>query len=632
MYQGKDSSTTTALTDLEGSIFAALETYSNVHRGNGHFSMVTTHLFEEARGIVLEYLRLRKSEYTVIFCSPGYAAILKDQMPTDSYQVLSSLDFGLSLGVNALVVKKAALTQLIPVHVGGGTARLIAKDWVIPAKSPDKFEAGTPAIINVIAFAKALQMIQRSGKDIFLNSIPEKIPVADILYRDDLKKISGQELLEELRKTQVGREVQVPTRQGTRAFINLDNSASTPTFIPIFEAFKKALNQPKSIQKEIIQEVKSIISGFLNAPRTDYDVIFTSNTTEAINLAAKSFRKEFAKEKESVVLNTLLEHTSNELPWRLIPNASIVRLSISHAGFIELKELETLLREFNQEQKHGEKRIRLVAVSGASNVLGVCNNLAEISRIVHQYGARLLVDAAQLVAHRKVDMEKCGIDYLAFSAHKFYAPFGSGALLVRKGILKFNAEELTQIQTSGDENVAGIAALGKAMLLLQRIGMDLIEKEEQKLTRKALLEMANISGVKIHGIKDPQSTEFISKIGVISFEIKGKISTQTGKELALNGGIGVRSGCHCAHITVKHILNVGPGLEKFQKLIVSLFPKLSLPGVVRVSFGIENTGEDVERFIHALKTIVLKTELSSKKQAEQQLKEFIEVSAKKVYR
>ena len=81
-------------------------------------------------------------------------------------------------------------------------------------------------------------------------------------------------------------------------------------------------------------------------------------------------------------------------------------------------------------------------MSGASNVLGVCNNLAEISRIVHRYGARLLVDAAQLVAHRKVDMEGCGIDYLAFSAHKVYAPFGCGVLVVKKGLLNFSSAEL----------------------------------------------------------------------------------------------------------------------------------------------------------------------------------------------
>ena len=146
-----------------------------------------------------------------------------------------------------------------------------------------------------------------------------------------------------------------------------------------------------------------------------------------------------------------------------------------------------------------------MAVSGASNVLGVFNDLAEIGRIVHRYGARLLVDAAQLVAHRKVEMEACGIDYLAFSAHKVYAPFGTGVLVVRKGLLSFSPAELELIRSSGEENVGGIAALGKALVLLQRIGLDVIQEEEQALTGRALRGLAQIPGLKIYGIKDPDS-------------------------------------------------------------------------------------------------------------------------------
>jgi selenocysteine lyase/cysteine desulfurase len=106
----------------------------------------------------------------------------------------------------------------------------------------------------------------------------------------------------------------------------------------------------------------------------------------------------------------------------------------------------------------------------------------EISRIVHQYGARLLVDAAQLVAHRKVEVERFEMDYLVLSAHKVYAPFGCGVLVARKGLLHFSSEEMELIRSSGEENAGGIAALGKSMVLLQRIGMDVIREEEQFLT------------------------------------------------------------------------------------------------------------------------------------------------------
>jgi selenocysteine lyase/cysteine desulfurase len=272
-----------------------------------------------------------------------------------------------------------------------------------------------------------------------------------------------------------------------------------------------------------------------------------------------------------------------------------------------------------------------VAISGASNVLGVCQKISEISILVHRYKARLLVDAAQLIAHRKVDMEGCGIDYLAFSAHKVYAPFGTGALVVRKGLLQFTSNELERIKSSGEENAGGIAALGKALMLLKRIGMDLIEKEEQILTRKVLNGLAQINGLDIYGIKDPESTGFSNKIGVIPFALKSKISTQAGKELALLGGIGVRSGCHCAHITVKHILHVGPGLEKFQKLIVTLFPKLTLPGVVRVSLGIENSEADVDRLIQTLGIIADKSQSLSKKEVQQQVEDFVRTTAERVY-
>ncbi len=228
----------------------------------------------------------------------------------------------------------------------------------------------------------------------------------------------------------------------------------------------------------------------------------------------------------------------------MVPGFSLIRLPVDAEGFVDLNELETLLRAYNQKGQHGKKRIKLVAVSGASNVLGVFNDLAEISRIVHRYGARLLVDAAQLVAHRKVEMEECGIDYLAFSAHKVYAPFGSGVLVVRKGLLNFSPAELELIQSSGEENVGGIAALGKALVLLQRIGLDVIQEEEQALTGRALRGLAQIPGLKIYGIQDPDSPRFAQKGGVIVFGLKDIMPNRVAKELAEQGGIGVRYGCH----------------------------------------------------------------------------------------
>lgn len=593
----------TAVEELERGVYAALETYSNVHRGSGHNSMVTTHLYEQARNIVLEYLGLAKEKYTVIFSSPRKAEILKAQIEPKCYQMVSSQELGLSLGICALAVTKKDLPRGIPFQTGGGTAKLMSPNWVIWADAPDKFEAGTPAIINVIAFAKALLLTRQYGKDVFMDATTEKPSVADILYHDALEKYSGQELLDKLRQTLIGSEISVPTMDGARRFTNLDNSASTPTFSPIWNVFRQTWRQRGAMQQEIVYEVKNICAGVLSAPRTDYDVIFTSNATEAINLTAESLGHESDENTEPVILNTLLEHSSNDLPWRMVPHHALIRLSINAKGFIDLNALETLLRSYNQMNQYGKKRIKLVAVSGASNVLGVCNNIEEIGQIAHRYGARLLVDAAQLVAHRKIDMKKCGIDYLAFSAHKVYAPFGCGVLVVRKGLLNFTSAAFELIRSSGEENTGGIAALGKSLVLLQKIGMDLIQKEEQELTRHALRSLSQISGVTIYGIKDPESSEFMHKIGVIVFALKGIMPARVAKELAIRGGIGVRSGCHCAHILIKHILHVPPFFQGFQGVIQKLFPELKLPGLVRVSFGLENSAEDVDKFIQVLNKI-----------------------------
>jgi selenocysteine lyase/cysteine desulfurase len=620
-----------AFEELEQGVHAALETYSNVHRGRGHYSMVSTYLFEQARGIILEYLGLNKGKYVVIFCTHRREAILRSLIKKGKYKSISSQDIGLPVGVRALAVERKALPKGIPFETGGGTTRLVSQGWILWADTPDKFEAGTPAIVNVIAFARALQLTKHFGKDAFQNPTTENLSVSEILYNDELKNYSGKELLDELRLTLIGKGMLVPTEEGKKPFINLDNAASTPTFLPIWNSVCQTWRQPEETRQEIIQEVRSICAGVLDAPMPDFDVIFTSNTTEAINLAADNLNHESGQDIEPVVLGTILEHTSNDLPWRLVPHVSVIRLSIDNEGFIDLNELDKILCEYNLKDKHGRKRIILVAVSGASNVLGVCNNLEEISRIVHQYGAYLLVDGAQLVAHRKIEIKRCGIDFFAFSAHKIYAPFGCGGLVVKKGLIKFSMSELDLIQSSGEENVVGIAALGKALLLLQRTGLDLIREEEQVLTRQALKGLSQIPGLRIYGIRNAESPGFPQKGGVVVFSMKGMLAPRIAKELAQKGGIGVRSGCHCAHILVKHLVGVPPAFERFQRLIAKLFPELRFPGLVRVSFGIENSKEDVDTLIQVIGKIIHKPRTLPNTDVKQQMIDFTMAAAKRVY-
>jgi selenocysteine lyase/cysteine desulfurase len=202
-------------------------------------------------------------------------------------------------------------------------------------------------------------------------------------------------------------------------------------------------------------------------------------------------------------------------------------------------------------------------------------------------------------------MQAWGIDYLVFSGHKVYAPFGCGVLVARRGLLKFSASEREQIRLSGEENAGGIAALGKALVLLQRIGLDRIREEEQILTARILRGLSTIPDLTLYGIHNPESPAFQHKAGVIPFSYKDTMPSRTAKRLALEGGIGVRSGCHCAHLTVKHMLHISPFLEQFQRLIQILFPKFRFLGVVRVSLGIENTDEDVDTLIGVLGKIAV---------------------------
>jgi selenocysteine lyase/cysteine desulfurase len=595
-----ETSISAVYTLLENSMYAVLETYANVHRGSGPASAVTTYLYDKARFIVLDYLGLNPRSYAVVFCSPYRASLLVKTFKHNTFQRVDSADIGLNLGVTAIAVRRNAFLNNTPSISGGGTTKLYGNDWVMWANAPDRFEAGTPAIVNCIAFAKALLLIKKYGKDAFSDKTAETYTLDEILFTDSLNELTGKELLTELSQQWIGHGVPVPTSQGTSPFINLDNAASTAALFPIWQAFRNAYRQPESVQQEIINAVKKVLSTSFNAPEEKYEVLFTTNTTEAINLVAGSLTHRPTDETEPQILGSILEHSSNDLPWRNVPNHGFIRLSVDQHGFFDSDELENLLSDYNTAFLHGHKRITLVAVSGASNITGSCNDLAAIGKFCKRFGAQLLVDAAQLVAHRSIDMEACGIDFMAFSGHKMYAPFGSGALIMRKGLLPFTDEELQEIRSSGEANPGGIAALGKALQLLQRIGYDVIEAEEQKLLRKALEGISSIPDAKIYGIQVKGEMQPSKYNGVIAFEVKNKLNSSLAKNLAHGAGIGTRFGCLCAHIYLKYLLNFTPMQDKIQRFVLRLVPVLNLQGVLRVSFGLQTTEQDVDLMLSRL--------------------------------
>ena len=309
-----------AFSELEASVGLALETYSNVHRGAGYNSMASTVLYEQARNAVLDFCGLERGRYTVVFCSPARAAALEAAIRPGGTVVLSSRDLGIPLGLRAVAFRSGALPKGVPFQTGGGTARIVSRRSVVWDGAPDRFEAGTPPVINAVAFARALELARSYGIHTFQPGPREASSPSQILHADDLLEFSGRELLGRLRRTTMGRGRPVPTAGGFLPYLHADNAASTPTFQAVWNAVRQAWRLPEDRRAELVAAVRILCAGFFGAPADRYDMIFTSNTTEAINVAAQALARTPSRERvpecETVVLNTIAEHNSNELPWR----------------------------------------------------------------------------------------------------------------------------------------------------------------------------------------------------------------------------------------------------------------------------------------------------------------------------
>ena len=580
---------------LKAALHTALETYANVHRGSGHASLVTTHLYEAARKKVLDSLRLSARKYIVIFASEARANRIAENLPVGRYHMVHSADTGVPAGVCALAVEKTALPGGAPEESGGGTTRLIGEDWTIWSGAPDRFEAGTPAIVNVVAFASALALTQQFPQKKFP---PDAASSVDgILHADPFEYQRGESLLNGLLRTRIGHHITVPTTHGESAYVHLDHSASTPTFSPILDVFIRTLQQPADVQKELVEETVKTVCRVFDAPGNTHSVSFTANTTEAVYLASRQLSASIPDNIRPIVLCSMLEHSSNDLPWRQIPGCRVIHIPVDDEGFLDMDMLKALLHKYNRSGRIDKQRVVLVSVSAASNVLGTCNDIAEISEITHAHGARLFVDAAQLASHRAISMKQWSADFMAFSGHKVYAPFGCGALISKQ------SAPVTNRLSCGDQyvgNAAGIAAMGKALGLLERIGFELIASREHQLLRYGLQQLKDIPGLRLYGITDADSPRLLQKVAVIPFDIRNEMPATTARNLALHGGIGVRYGCHCAHIIVKQMLHIGPKLQTFQRVLQRLIPPLKFQGVVRLSFGLENTMADVDAVVETL--------------------------------
>jgi cysteine desulfurase/selenocysteine lyase len=317
-----------------------------------------------------------------------------------------------------------------------------------------------------------------------------------------------------------------------------------------------------------------------------------------------------------VVLTTQMEHHSNDLPWRAV--AQVEHVHVDENGALDEMHLDALLEKY-------AGRVQLVAITGASNVTGYINPLQRIAAKAHAAGAQILVDAAQLAPHRAVDMrpddDPAHIDYLALSAHKMYAPYGTGALIGRRDTFLQGDPDVVGGGTvdivtlddvkwaappdkdeAGSPNVVGAVALAKTILCLQEIGMPALAEHESQLTARLLQKLARIEGVRVFGINDPARAA--EKVGVVPFNVQGMSHYLVAAILSAEGGIGVRNGCFCAHPYILNLMQVSAEHARKHQQAIQQGIKKYLPGLVRASFGCYNTEDEVDWFIEMLERIV----------------------------
>ena len=381
-----------------------------------------------------------------------------------------------------------------------------------------------------------------------------------------------------------------------KPFVYLDNAASTQKPLQVLMTCEKVHNDyygnihraSHYMAEKATSEFESVrdkVRSFINASSRD-EIIFTKGTTESINLVATSFGEHFVKQGDEIIVSEM-EHHSNIVPWQLLSirkGAEIVKLPINETGELQIEKLKKLI----------SKKTKIIAVTHVSNVLGTINPVREIVEIAHDNGVPVLIDGAQAVQHLPVDIQYLDADFFTFSAHKMYGPNGVGVLYGKKEWLnqmppyqgggemisevtfkKTTFSEIPYKFEAGTPNITGVISFGSAVDLLTEIGLDNIAKWENKLLSYATDKMKSISGLNIYG-RSPE------KSGVISFLIKGTHPYDLGMLLD-KSGIAVRSGHHCADPLMKYY---------------------NIPGTVRVSFGIYNTCDDIDKFIDALKKAV----------------------------
>ena len=412
----------------------------------------------------------------------------------------------------------------------------------------------------------------------------------------------------------VGAETEVPLVTGaTRRYVNLDYAASAPALQTVHDAVEELLGWYSSVHRgagfksrastAAYEGARESIRRFVHA-RNDDAVIITRNTTDSINLLAGTLPP------GTHVVAFAGEHHANLLPWK---RNHVRYLPVPESPEEMLEVLAATLRDLPHcEDPH------LVAVTGASNVTGEIWPIARIAAVAHENDARLLVDAAQLAPHAPIDMAGDGIDYLALSGHKLYAPYGAGALIGERDWLSAGDPflrgggavtlvtveetlwaELPDRQEAGSPNVIGAVALGVACDTLAAAGMGAIAEEERALLAYARERLGAIPEFEHYRVWPAEHP----RVGLLTFNLAGTPYDLLAAVLSCEHGIGIRHGCFCAHPLMMRLLRVDD--DEARRLIeeTKAGHHERLPGAARMSLGLASTREDIELLADALRAV-----------------------------
>jgi selenocysteine lyase/cysteine desulfurase len=399
-----------------------------------------------------------------------------------------------------------------------------------------------------------------------------------------------------------------------RPLIYMDHGASTHPPTPVLETYKEFLecsyanvhrgrHYLSEIATDRFEHVSEDIFRFIKGDSTANNVILCSNTTQALDLAAHVMAH-----REGITLVSLMEHHSNDLPHR--SRGKVVHFGVKADGTLDYDDLETKL---------ATQRVKLVAVTGASNVTGYLTDVDRIARMAHARGAKVLIDGAQLLAHAPVDVRPDSdpghLDFFAGAGHKAYAPFGSSFLfgptelfdaappyIPAGGTVVYVTEDEAYYKKSPDRheggtpNIAGAVALAAALRFLEEVGIEAVRAHERVLVERAMQALARIDGVRVLGDPDPAH-----RIGALSLTIDGIPHELAASILNREAAIAVRNGCFCAHPYLHRLLGLTDTSELRRRLTAG--EEVELPGAVRPSFGIFNDEAEVDELVRMIRVI-----------------------------